>query len=152
MSFATKLNMSKLWLFWGKIVKFCAQIVRNWELFLVYIFVYVLAQMLATWYLANSQNILVMPQSWIYPSLFSIFGQNSQILSKCHEKLEAKEKYRGVFEIQKSGDKTSSGEIGLDIRTHASPKVGQDQVSGGVSVLCWHAAPNILVLIFCWIK
>ena len=41
--------------------------------------------------------------------------------------LQAKEKYRGVFEIQKSGDKTSSGEIGLDIRTHASPKVGQDQ-------------------------
>ena len=51
-----------------------------------------------------------------------------------------KEKYRGVFETQKSGDKTSSGKIGLDIRTHASPKVGQDQVSGGVSVLCWHAA------------
>ena len=46
----------------------------------------------------------------------------------------AKEKYRGVFEIQRSGDKTSSGEIGLDIRTHASPKVGQDQVSGGVSL------------------
>ena len=43
---------------------------------------------------------------------------------------EAKEKYRKKFEIQKSGDKTSSGEIGLDIRTHASPKVGQDQVSG----------------------
>ena len=59
---------------------------------------------------------------------------------------EAKEKYRGVFEIQKSGDKTSSGEIGLDIRTHASPKVGQDQVSGGVSVLCWHAAPVAYVL------
>ena len=51
-----------------------------------------------------------------------------------------------VFEIQKSGDKTSSGEIGLDIRTHASPKVGQDQVSGGVSVLCWHAAPVAYVL------
>ena len=46
---------------------------------------------------------------------------------------KAKEKYRGMFEIQKSGDKTSSGEIGLDIRTHASPKVGQDQVSGGVA-------------------
>ena len=30
---------------------------------------------------------------------------------------KAKEKYRGVFEIQKSGDKTSSGEIGLDIGT-----------------------------------
>ena len=54
---------------------------------------------------------------------------------------KAKEKYRGVFEIQKSGDKTSSGEIGLDIRTHASPKVGQDQVSGGVSVPCRHATP-----------
>ena len=52
---------------------------------------------------------------------------------------QAKEKYRGVFEIQKSGDKTSSGEIGLDIRTHASPKVGQDQVSGEVSIPCRHA-------------
>ena len=52
-----------------------------------------------------------------------------------------REKYRGVFEIQKSGDKTSSGEICLDIRTHASPKVGQDQVSGGVSVPCRHATP-----------
>ena len=59
---------------------------------------------------------------------------------------EAKEKYRGVFEIQKFGDKTSSGEIGLNIRTHASPKVGQDQVSGGVSILCWHAAPVAYVL------
>ena len=46
-----------------------------------------------------------------------------------------------MFEIRKPGDKTSSGEIGLDIRTHASPKVGQDQVSGGVIVLCWYAAP-----------
>ena len=59
---------------------------------------------------------------------------------------KVKEKYRGMFEIQKSGDKTSSGEIGLDIRTHASPKVGQDQVSGGVSVLCWHAAPVAYVM------
>ena len=46
-----------------------------------------------------------------------------------------------MFETQKSGGKTSSGETGLNIRTSASPKVGQDQVSGGVSVLCWHAAP-----------
>ena len=59
---------------------------------------------------------------------------------------EANEKYRGIFEIQKSGDKTSSGEIGHDIRTHASPDVGQDQVSEGVSVLCWHAAPVAYVL------
>ena len=41
-----------------------------------------------------------------------------------------KQKYRGMFETQKSGDKTSSGDIGLNIRTLASPKVGQDQVSG----------------------
>ena len=34
----------------------------------------------------------------------------------------------------------------FDIRTHASPKVGQDQVSGGVSVLCGHAAPVAYVL------
>ena len=53
---------------------------------------------------------------------------------------KAKQKYRRIFETQKSGNQTSSGEIRLDIRTHVSPKVGQDQVSGGVSVLCWHAA------------
>ena len=55
--------------------------------------------------------------------------------------VQAKQKYRGMFETQKSGNKTSSGDIGLDIRTHASPKVGQDQVSGGLSILCWHIAP-----------
>ena len=87
-----------------------------------------------------------------------VFPIGTLSLTLCNEKedvssdviyqfvLMAKEKYRGVFEIQKSGDKTSSGEIGLDIRTHASPKVGQDQVSGGVSVLCWHAAPVAYVL------
>ena len=58
---------------------------------------------------------------------------------------EMKQK-RSTEGCQKSGDKTSSGEIGLDIGTHASPKVGQDQVSGGVSVLCWHAAPVANVL------
>ena len=51
-----------------------------------------------------------------------------------------------MFETQKSGNKTSSGEIGLNIRTLASPKVEQDQVSGGVSVLCWHATPVANVL------
>ena len=52
-----------------------------------------------------------------------------------------------MFEIQKSGNKTSSGEIGLNIITLASPKVGQDQVSGGVSILFWHAAPVANVLL-----
>ena len=42
-----------------------------------------------------------------------------------------------MFETQKSGNKTSSGEIGLNFRILASPKVGQDQVSGGVTILCW---------------
>ena len=44
-----------------------------------------------------------------------------------------KQKYRGMFETQKSRNKTSSRDIGLNIRTLASPKVGQDQVSGGVT-------------------
>ena len=61
-------------------------------------------------------------------------------------KLRAKQKYRGMFETQKCGNKTSSGEIGLNITTLASPNVGQDQVSGGVSVLCWYAAPVANVL------
>ena len=51
-----------------------------------------------------------------------------------------------MFETQKSGNKTGSGYIGLNIRTHASPKVGQDQVSGGVSVFCLHAASVANVL------
>ena len=41
-----------------------------------------------------------------------------------HHKHNQKQKYWGIFETQKSGDKTSSGEIGLNIRTLASPKVG----------------------------
>ena len=51
-----------------------------------------------------------------------------------------------MFETQKSGNKTSSGEIGLNIKTLASPEMEQDQVSGGVSILCWHAAPVANVL------
>ena len=81
------------------------------------------------------------PKSGIWSILCRYkFIQVIQVITRRHRKVwitlvkvcEAKEKYRGLFEIQKSGDKTSSGEIGLDIRTHASPKVGQDQVSGGV--------------------
>ena len=56
--------------------------------------------------------------------------QNIVLCSNETVSCKAKEKYQGMFEIQKSGDKTSSGEIGLDIRTHASPEVGQDKVSG----------------------
>ena len=56
-------------------------------------------------------------------------------------RLKQKQKYRGMFETQKSGNKTSSGDIGLNIRTLASPQVGQGQVSGGVSVPCRHATP-----------
>ena len=51
-----------------------------------------------------------------------------------------------MFETQKSGHKPSLEDIGLNIRTLASPKVGQDQVSGGESVLCWHAASVANVL------
>ena len=34
-----------------------------------------------------------------------------------------------MFDTQKSGNKTSSEEVGPNIRTHASHKVGRDQVS-----------------------
>ena len=47
----------------------------------------------------------------------------------------------GCSILKRSVDMTSSGKNGLNIRTNASPKMGQDQVSGGVSVLCWLAAP-----------
>ena len=91
----------------------------------------------------------------LYHCMFNVILSKYQCLSISYKTFltalkfhhyKAKEKYRGMFEVQKSGDKTSSGEIGLDIRTHASPKVGQDQVSGGVSVLCWHASPVAYVL------
>ena len=89
-------------------------------------------------------HTLTPPESRMCPIDFEV--KVRMVICKWFPDYKAKEKYRGVFEIQKSGDKTSSGEIGLDIRTHASPKVGQDQVSGGVSVLCWHAAPVAYVL------
>ena len=50
----------------------------------------------------------------------------------------------GCSKLKRSVDMTSSGKNGLNIRTNASPglsQIGQDQVSGGVSVLCWLAAP-----------
>ena len=47
----------------------------------------------------------------------------------------------GCSKLKRSVDMTNSGKNGLKIRTNASPKWGQDQVSGGVSVLCWLAAP-----------
>ena len=39
------------------------------------------------------------------------------------QSVNQKEKYQGMFETQKSGKKTISREIGLSIRTNASPKV-----------------------------
>ena len=69
--------------------------------------------------------------------------KNTKELMHCHcdTNNKAPRKYRGMVETQMSGDKTSSGGIGLNIRTHTSPKVGQDQVSGGVSVPFRHATP-----------
>ena len=47
-----------------------------------------------------------------------------------------------MFKTQKSLNKTRSGEIDLKVRLRASPNVGKDQVSKGVSVLWVHAAPT----------
>ena len=44
-----------------------------------------------------------------------------------------------MFETQKSGNKISLGEISLNSRPYASPKVGQEQVSRGVIVPYWLA-------------
>ena len=46
-----------------------------------------------------------------------------------------------MFEVQKSENKTCLEETSLNIRTHASPQVGQDQLSVGVGTLCWLTAP-----------
>ena len=38
-----------------------------------------------------------------------------------------------MSETQRSGNTKSAGDIGVNIRTHESPKVGQEQVSEVVS-------------------
>ena len=74
-------------------------------------------------WISNIKNELLMVETKFLinenTGLFKINNLSSNILNS-FSCIEAKEKYRGVFENQKSGDKTSSGEIGLDIRTHAS--------------------------------
>ena len=85
----------------------------------------------------HSNALVAFGMKWCY----IWFHSEVKFLTRFRSLYEAKEKYRGMLEIQKSGDKTSSVEICLDIRTHASPKVGHHQVSGEVSVLCWNAAP-----------
>ena len=89
-------------------------------------------KLLLTW---SSNASINMFECQKYISVFIRLSVNHYWLMK------QKQKYRGMFETQKSRNKTSSGDIGLNIRTPASPKVGQDQVSGGVSVPCWHATP-----------
>ena len=49
-----------------------------------------------------------------------------------------------MFETQKVRDMTSSGKNGLIIRNNFKSQMGQGQVSGGVSVLCWLAAPDAM--------
>ena len=46
-----------------------------------------------------------------------------------------------MFETQKVRRHDKFRKNGLNIRTNASPKWDRTQVSGGVSVLCWLAAP-----------
>ena len=55
-------------------------------------------------------------------------------------KLKQNRSTEGCSKLRRSVDTTSSGKNGLNIRTNASPKMGQDQVSRGVSVLYWLAA------------
>ena len=59
-----------------------------------------------------------------------------------HSKIEVQRDVRNS-KVQKQ-DKFS---FSVNIRTHDSPKAGQDQVSGGVSVICWYTTP---LQIFDW--
>ena len=74
-------------LFWGKIVKICAKIARNWKILSVCIFVDELAQRFDLLYFIALLNTLDMFQSCIGQD-FTILRQNSQILCKIHNKLE----------------------------------------------------------------
>ena len=58
-------TLVKTLIFWGKIVEFCAKIVRNWKISSVCIFVGELAQMFAPWYFIHVAllNTLAMLQS-----------------------------------------------------------------------------------------
>ena len=85
-------------------------------------------------------------RSHVIAATWSLFYKAETLSHSLLLRYQAIKKYRGMFETQTSGNKTKLGEIGLNIRTHASSKVGQDQVSGGVSFLCWHSAPVANVL------
>ena len=82
----------------------------------------------------------------MYKSIYTARTKWHQKASMGVKGLKQKRSTEGCSKLKKSENKTSLGEIGLDMRTHASPKVGQDQVSGGVSVLCWHATPVVNIL------
>ena len=102
-------------------------------------------QIVLSWHLDHFIGALIINivtlTSWCYAG---------SVVSTCNEYMvhivtyihsNVKQKSREMFETQKSRNKTSSGEIWSHIRTNGSHNLGQDQVSGGVSVLCWHAAP-----------
>ena len=50
----------------------------------------------------------------------------------------------GCSKLKRSVDMTCSGKNGLNIRTNISPKWDRTRCPGGVSVLCWLAAPVAL--------
>ena len=57
-----------------------------------------------------------------------------------------------MFETQKSRNKKSSEGIEIKIRTHASSKGWQNQVSTGVSVIGLHATPIVNMLLIPYAK
>ena len=62
-----------------------------------------------------------------YPLVLSRFCLKGFLKIECNEReIKAKQNYRGMFKTQKSGNNTSSGEIGLNIKKLSSPKVGHD--------------------------
>ena len=68
-------------------------------------------------------------------SVSSYFPDNLRIC------LKAKLKYRGMFETQKVRRHDKFRKEWSQHYNKCMSQMGQDQVSGGVSVLCWLAAP-----------
>ena len=64
-------------------------------------------------------------------SLINIYSQFTLYVLIFDRRWKMRSKREVPRDVQNSKvrTKTSSGEIGLDIRTHASPKAGHDQVS-----------------------
>ena len=81
---------------------------------------------------------------WIYKEHET--SENNKIKKYCPQWDSKQNRSTEGCSKLKSPETVQVQEIGLIIRQLASPNMEQDQVSRGVSVLCWHAATIANVL------